>query len=194
MASVFDTVVEKLSDKGIDVILDGPSIVYVHRKTGYTLVEFIDGLGPSSERLALESELKQAIKDVSNLVTTPLNQNQIGALASFVSHIGVDNFAKSQVLAVLNVGKYEAVPKLMQRFRVGKIGKHSRPQIRADYIARRKYEAELFSTPDYLNWQTELDEVEHTLYPAQRNLNFTELREVLKLAKKRAYNKLGFFF
>ena len=72
--------------------------------------------------------------------------------------------------------------------------KFSRPQIRADYIARRKYEAELFSTPDFLNWQTELDEVENTLYPAQRNLNFTELREVLKLAKKRAYNKLGFFF
>ena len=194
MAGVFDTVVQKLSDKGIDVVLDGPSIIYVHRKTGYTLVEFIDGLGPSSERLALESELKQAIKDISNLVTAPLNQNQMGALASFVSHIGVDNFAKSQVLAVLNLGKYEAVPKLMQRFRVGKIGKFSRPQIRADYIARRKYEAELFSTPDFLNWQTELDEVENTLYPAQRNLNFTELREVLKLAKKRAYNKLGFFF
>ena len=27
MANVFDTVVQKLSDKGIDVVLDGPSIV-----------------------------------------------------------------------------------------------------------------------------------------------------------------------
>ena len=41
----------------------------------------------------------------------------------------------------------------MQRFRVGKIGKYSRPTIRSDYVARRRYEAELFSTPGHLKWQ-----------------------------------------
>jgi len=192
--NIFENVRDRLSDKGIDLYIDGPSLIYVDRKTGYKLVEFIDGLGPNAERLALESDLKQAIKDITKLVKVPLNQNQMGALASFVSHIGVDNFAKSLCLAALNRGKYEAVPKLMQRFRVGKIGKFSRPQIRTDYMDRRKYEAELFSTPDHLNWQAELDNVQATLYPAQRNLNFAELTAILKLAKKRAYNKLGIFF
>ena len=107
MKSVFEEVVEKLDKKGIHVFLDGPSIVYVHKKTGYKLVEFIDGLGPSAERLALESELKQAVKDAQRLVTTPLNQNQLGALASFISHIGVDNFASSEVCFALNEAKYD---------------------------------------------------------------------------------------
>jgi hypothetical protein len=194
MKSVFEEVVEKLDAKGITVVLDGPSIVYVHRKTGYKLVEFIDGLGPSAERLALEGELKQALKDAKRLITVPLNQNQLGALASFISHIGVDNFASSEVCFALNEAKYENVPRLMQRFRVGRIGPHTRPQVRADYIARRRYEAELFATPDHLNWQAELDDVQATLYPAQRNLNFNELRAILRLAKKRAYNKLGIFY
>tara|TARA_X000000950_G_scaffold61687_1_gene75171 strand:+ start:2782 stop:3378 length:597 start_codon:yes stop_codon:yes gene_type:complete len=190
----FYEVRDRLAEKGIDLYIDGPSLIYIDRKTGFRLVEFIDGLGPSAERLALESELKQAIKDIQKLVQSPLNQNQIGALASFVSHIGVDRFAKSDVLRALNDLNYEAVPKLMQRFRVGKIGKYSRPTIRADYVARRKYEAELFSTADHLNWQNEIDDVTATLYPAQHNLNFNELRAILRLAKKRAYNKLGIFF
>ena len=192
--NIFEEVKQKLADKGIDLYIDGPSLIYIDRKTGYKLVEFMDGLGPNAERLALEADLKKAIKDITKLVKVPLNQNQMGALASFVSHIGVDNFAKSTCLAVLNMGQYEAVPKMMQRFRVGKVGKYSRVQIRADYMDRRKYEAELFSTPDHLNWQAELDNVQETLYPAQRNLNFAELRAILKLAKKRAYNKLGIFF
>jgi len=190
----FYEVKEKLAEKGIDLYIDGPSLIYIDRKTGFKLVEFIDGLGPNAQRMALESDLKQAIKDIQNMVTAPLNQNQIGALASFVSHIGVDRFAKNDVLKALNDLSYEAVPKLMQRFRVGKIGKYSRPTIRADYVARRKYEAELFSTADHLNWQVELDNVTETLYPAQHNLNFNELRAILRLAKKRAYNKLGIFF
>ena len=192
--SVFYKVVEQLDARGIDVYLDGPSIVYVDRKTNYKLVEFIDGLGPTAERLALEGELKAGLKAAMRLIVVPLNQNQLGALASFISHIGIDNFASSAVCFALNEARYEAVPKLMQRYRVGKIGKHSRPQIREDYIARRRYEAELFATPDHLNWQAELDDVQNTLYPAQRNLNFNELRAILRLAKKRAYNKLGIFF
>ena len=192
--NIFDTVVERLESKGIDVYIDGPTIIYIHKKTGTKLVEFIDGLGPTGQRLALEANLKKAIKDIQNLVNVPLNQNQIGALASFVSHIGADNFAKSKVLRALNERRYEAVPKLMQAFRVGRVGKNPRATVRADYVSRRKYEAELFATPEHLNWQVELDDVEATLYPAQRSLNFAELRAILRLAKKRAYNKLGIFF
>jgi hypothetical protein len=193
--NVFDDVVERLAKKGIDVYIDGPSIIYLHKKTGYKLVEFIDGLGPASERLALEADLKKALKDAQRFIQVPLNDNQLGAMASFIQHIGIDNFAKSKVLKALNEKKYEAVPKLMQNYRVGRMGKkHTRPKVRQDYIARRRYEAELFSTPGHLNWQVELDDVEETLYPAQRNLSFEELRAVLKLAKRRAYNKLGIFF
>lgn len=194
MANVFDKVVERLSDKGIDVYLDGPSIIYIHKKTGVKLVEFINGVGSAADRLALESELKEALFQAKNIVTVPLNKNQLSALASFIAHIGIDNFAKSELLIELNKGNYKAVPKLMQRFRVGKIGKYSRPTIRSDYVARRRYEAELFSTPGHLKWQIEADGSQNTLYPDQKNINFNEMRSILILAKKRAYNKLGIFF
>jgi len=63
--NVFDDVVERLAKKGIDVYIDGPSIIYLHKKTGYKLVEFIDGLGPASERLALEADLKKALRQTA---------------------------------------------------------------------------------------------------------------------------------
>lgn len=194
MADVFDKVVERLSDKGIEVYLDGPSIIYIHKKTGVKLVEFINGIGPAADRLALESELKNALSQAKDIVTVPLNKNQLGALASLIAHIGIDNFARSELLVQLNKGNYKAVPKLMQRFRVGKIGKFSRPTVRADYVARRRYEAELFSTPGHLKWQVEAEGSQNTLFPDQKNINFNEMRAILIFAKKRAFNKLGIFF
>ena len=194
MDNVFDKVVERLANKGIDVYLDGPSIIYVHKKTGIRLVEFINGVGPAADRLALESKLKEALSQAKDIVTVPLNRNQLSALASLIAHIGIDNFAKSELLVQLNKGNYKAVPKLMQRFRVGKIGKYARPTIRSDYVARRMYEAELFATPGHLKWQIEADASQNILYPDQKNINFNEMRAILKLAKKRAYNKLGIFF
>jgi len=194
VANVFDKVVERLSEKGIEVYLDGPSIIYIHKKTGVRLVEFINGIGPAADRLALESELKNALSQAKDIVTVPVNKNQLSALASLIAHIGIDNFAKSELLIELNKGNYKAVPKLMQRFRVGKTGKYSRPAVRADYVARRRYEAELFSTPGHLKWQIEAGGSQNTLFPDQKNINFNEMRAILVLAKKRAFNKLGIFF
>lgn len=192
--SLFQQVKERLEMQGIDVILDGNSVIYVDRKTGVRIIDFINGLGPSSERLLLEKELKESLDKVKNLVTVPVNSNQAGALASFIHHIGVDKFAKSSVLNALNEGNYKDVPKLMMRYRVGKTDPNGESMVRQDYIQRRQYEAELFSTPDHLNWRAELQAAENTLYPEQRNLTFGQLRIILKHAKKRAYMKLGIFF
>ena len=81
----------------------------------------------------------------------------------------------------------------MQRYRVGKFDRDGESIVRQDYMQRRQYEAELFSTPDHLNWRAELEAAENTLYPEQRNLSFGQLRTILKHAKKRAYMKLGIF-
>lgn len=192
--SLFQQVKERLETKGIDVILDGNSVIYVDRKTGVRIIDFINGLGPTSERLLLEKELKDSLDKIKNLVTVPVNSNQAGALASFVHHIGVNQFQNSSVLFALNEGNYKDVPKLMMRYRVGKTAPDGEGSVRQDYIQRRQYEAELFSTPDHLNWRAELQAAENTLYPEQRNLTFGQLRTILKHAKKRAYMKLGVLF
>lgn len=192
--SLFQQVKDRLELQGIDVILDGTSVIYVDRKTGVKIIDFINGLGPSSERLLLEKELKESLNIAKSLVTVPLNTNQAGALASFIHHIGIEKFSKSSVLYALNEGNYKDVPRLMLRYRVGKTAPDGEASVRQDYIQRRQYEAELFSTPGHLNWKAELQAAENTLYPEQRNLTFGQLRTILKLAKKRAYMKLGVFF
>ena len=83
MANVFDKVVERLSDKGIDVYLDGPSIIYIHKKTGVKLVEFINGVSSGGDRLALESELKEALFQAKNIVTVPLNKKSTKCIGKF---------------------------------------------------------------------------------------------------------------
>jgi len=191
--SIFNQVKEELERQGIDVILDQSSVIYVDRKTGVKIIDFINGLGPSSERLLLEKELKESLSQVKSLVKAPLNSNQAGALASFIHHIGVKKKKKSSVLFALNEGNYKDIPFLMQRYRVGKFDRDGESIVRQDYMQRRQYEAELFSTPDHLNWRAELEAAENTLYPEQRNLSFGQLRTILKHAKKRAYMKLGIF-
>ena len=108
-------------------------------------------------------------------------------LASFATHIGLGNFAKSELLVELNDGNYAEVPMYMKRWRVGKVGAESDPQVRQDYIQRREYEIELFTTPDWLK----LSHTEMGL-DGNKNLSFRQLRSQLVSAKQSKYVEMGF--
>jgi lysozyme len=52
----------------------------------------------------LSQDLSSAEDAVTRLVSVPLNDNQFGALVSFVFNVGAGNFASSTLLKLLNAG------------------------------------------------------------------------------------------
>lgn len=136
---------------GIDFYVDEGSYIYVDRASGLKTVDFRNGMGPVATQLAMESELNQVATEIKNLIKVPITTNQFTALTSFAQHIGIDNFAKSICLRSLNEGNYQDIPRLMARWRTGKTGRYSKAGIRQDYVERRQWEGELFSTPDWMD-------------------------------------------
>ena len=65
---------------------------------------------------ALEWDLEEAASAIRRLVHVHLNENQFGALVSFVFNAGAANFAKSTLLRKLNAGQYDAVPGELARW------------------------------------------------------------------------------
>ena len=178
---------DALAEKNIDLTVDGPSLIFTDKKTGTKVVDISNGIGPIGTQLGLQSTLEQTKVDVSELVIVDLSDNQLLALVSFASHIGIRNFANSELLVKLNEGNYIAVPRLMKRWRTGKVGANSRPQVREDYIQRREYEIELFTTPDWLN----LSPKELGCETTEKNASFKQLRNALKFAKEKKYIAMG---
>tara|TARA_Y100001972_G_C7635321_1_gene318942 strand:- start:329 stop:958 length:630 start_codon:yes stop_codon:yes gene_type:complete len=177
---------EKLEDKGIELTFDDTSVIYTHVKSGVRIVDFKNGIGPVGTILGMQSTFVQIGESLKQLIEVEISDNQMAALVSFASHIGIDNFGQSKVLTELNKGNYAAVPKLMQRWRTGKIGKTGKVQVRQDYVARRKYEGELFQTPDWVEFRSELAEMTQ---PAQGNFNLARSR--LQTAKRQAFDKMA---
>lgn len=64
----------------------------------------------------LDDDLRLAARDVSRLVTVPLNDHQFAALVSFLFNIGAKNFAESSLLRLLQRGWYEQVPAQLMRW------------------------------------------------------------------------------
>jgi len=89
----------------------------------------------------LRDDLTHAENTVSRLVTMPLNDNQFGALVSFVFNIGAGAFEQSTLLSVLNQGKYEAVPAQLARWN------KNDGSVMAGLTKRRAEEAKLWNTP-----------------------------------------------
>lgn len=64
----------------------------------------------------LADDMASAASRVDRLIAVPLNDNQRGALASFVFNLGSGKLASSSLRRRLNAGEYDAVPTELKRW------------------------------------------------------------------------------
>lgn len=121
-----------------------PTIGYGHTG-GVTLGDSITA--DEAEEL-LEHDLSEAAMHVDRLVTVPLNDNQRGALASFVLNTGAIAFMSSTLRLLLNRGNYESVPDELRRWTKAT---HPTTHQKIDLpglVRRREAEIALWNTPE----------------------------------------------
>jgi len=183
VARFMEILSQELEEVGITITIDEGSIIYTHERSGIKIVDVSNGIGPVGTMLGMMGTFNEMGEAIKNLVTVPISDNQTAALISFASHIKIENFTKSAVLTELNKGNYAAVPKLMQRWRTGKL-QNGKVGIRQDYVARRLYEGELFRTPDWLEYRQIMNSGQ-----MPQNANFMQMYTRLKSAKKEAFKR-----
>lgn len=66
----------------------------------------------------LKADIQDAINTIKQYVKVPLNENQLGAQASFILNIGEGQFRKSSVLKYINAGRLAEVPGRMALYRM----------------------------------------------------------------------------
>lgn len=71
---------------------------------------------PDQADQLLDDDLRLVERAVQRLVTVKLNDNQFAALVSFTFNVGIANFERSTLLALLNRGWYEQVPAQLMRW------------------------------------------------------------------------------
>jgi lysozyme len=89
----------------------------------------------------MEQDLKIAMRAVNEFVKVPLTDYQYAALVSFVFNIGVNAFAGSTLLRLLNQGAYIHVPEQMKRWI------YDNGEIVQGLINRRDKEIEMWNGP-----------------------------------------------
>lgn len=178
---LFTKVVSGLKQKGITPIVDGPSIILVDDK-GNKVVDFSNGIGPVGINLTAMSQAKEAEQTVQALVKVVISDFQFVSLVSFIGHIGSGNFAGSSVLRQLNAGNYPRVPNMIMRWRTGALSPKATAVVKQDYVDRRLFEAELFTTPDWVNFDYKPSE--------GSSLTWAQLTTELKEAKKLALEEI----
>lgn len=76
--------------------------------------------GMSIDKAAAEAMLARDLRRyeaaVSQAVRAPLSDNQFAALVSFAYNIGIEAFAKSRLLTLINAGEYDAAPRELMRY------------------------------------------------------------------------------
>ena len=179
---VLKAIVGGLVKNGITPIFDGPSIILMDKK-GNKVVDITNGLGPVGQNLTMMSKVESASLFVKKYVKFPISQNQFLSLTSFISHVGNDNFVHSGVLRELNNERYDIIPYMLQRWRKGQVGESKTPKVRPDFIHRRQFEAELFTTPDIVKIEFDPDDIDSKLSWKQltvklRRLTRTALQEL----------------
>lgn len=89
----------------------------------------------------LRQDLANTEATVKQLVKVALNENQYGALVSFVFNVGGGNFASSTLLRLLNAGEYSKAAGEFSRW------DHAAGKVMPGLITRRAAEMKLFLTP-----------------------------------------------
>lgn len=103
--------------------------------------KYVCGVCEREAEQLLKQDLDIAEKAVEKLVEVPLSDCQKDALVSFVFNVGIRAFQKSTLLKELNAGRYDRVPRQLQRW----IYVNGRPC--GGLIRRRQAEAALFAKP-----------------------------------------------
>lgn len=116
-------------------------------------VELGDTITPEGAERLLREDLREAESAIDHLVTVPLSQNQFDALASFVFNVGHGNLASSTLLRKLNAGDYDGAAEEFPKWR------YAGGQVLAGLERRRRAEAELFGSPDDINWYSETTKI-----------------------------------
>lgn len=97
-----------------------------------------------AERLLAE-DVADAAKHVDRLIKVTLNENQRGALASFVFNLGSGAFASSTLRERLNKGEYESVPSELRRWVRARHPHTGKLAEMPGLVRRREAEAALWS-------------------------------------------------
>lgn len=125
----------------------GVSYIYIDRN-GNKLVDFSRGIGPIGATLGLIVDLNETWNQIKGFISVEVSENQTMALTSFTWDIGVETFKRSNVLNVLNQGKYSEVPRYMQGWILLPAQPGGEAVRNAALVQRRRFEASLFQTPD----------------------------------------------
>jgi GH24 family phage-related lysozyme (muramidase) len=115
-------------------------LVHLGNCDGSEPADFRKGISRKRARELLRDDAASAEAAVNDGVEVPLGQEQFDALVSFVFNVGTGAFGRSTLLRHLNKGRYDDVPKQLDRW-VKADGKTLEGLVR-----RRKEEGELFAS------------------------------------------------
>lgn len=139
-------------------------------------------LGTKISREQAEAYLKADLEIFANrvaaLIKVELTNNQFGALVSFAYNIGLDAFAKSTLLRLLNAGDYKSVPAQLRRWN------KNDGKVMQGLINRREKEIELWlDTKGQLESSTEVTDggKDNEATSGRDNIFIVLLRLLIKL-------------
>ena len=103
------------------------------------VMRFANPLGKKDGEILLDNDTALASKSISKWVQINLNDQQFGALVSFVFNVGSDNFSRSSMLQYVNSGNFEAAARQFGRW------VKSKNKVLDGLVSRRACEAALFT-------------------------------------------------
>jgi lysozyme len=144
---------EKFVPTVYDDVAGHPTIGYGHKctKTGCAEVqaEFSIPLNENAASRLLAQDVAPSAALVKRMVKVELNENQLGALTSFVYNEGAGNFMKSALLKRLNNGEdpNTVAEQELPRWKYAADKKTGKSVVWKGLVNRRQAEIELFQTP-----------------------------------------------
>lgn len=108
---------------------------------------FTGGISEAAGRELFAADVSRIVDPAMDRVTTPLTQNQVDALGSFIYNVGPGNFARS-VLPALNAGDYTRATSEMAQYSKGQNKRTGELAALRGLVRRRQEEIALFNAPE----------------------------------------------
>ena len=107
---------------------------------------FTGGISEAKGQELFATDVSRIVDPAMDRVTTPLSQNQVDALGSFIYNVGPGNFARS-VLPALNAGDYAGATAEMAQYSKGRNQRTGELAALRGLERRRREEIALFNAP-----------------------------------------------